>query len=140
MGRWTGTLLSRAAQRLREDFEARLSDLELKSKHYGILIALRDGPLTQVELGRALWIDRTTMVSMIDELARLELVERAAHPEDRRAHAVTLTAKGIEVERAATKAADEVEAEFFATLSEKERATLRELLDKITEEAKKDEG
>ena len=130
--------MGRAAQRFRESFEARLSDLDLKSKHYGILIALQDGPLTQTELSRALWIDRTTMVAMIDELARLELVERAAHPEDRRAHAVTLTSKGAAVQRAAALAADEVEAEFFAALGEKERAKLRELLEKITEE-KEDE-
>jgi len=131
LGKWTATLLSRAAQRLRDRFEERVADLGLRSKQYGVLILLQDGPLTQIEIARSLEVDRTTMVSLIDDLVRLELVERALHPEDRRAHAVTLTAKGREILEVATRAVDEVEAECLAPLSPAERTQLRLLLQKI---------
>ncbi len=131
LGKWTATLLSRAAQRLRDRFEERVADLGLRSKQYGVLILLQDEPLTQIEIARSLEVDRTTMVSLIDDLVRLELVERAPHPEDRRAHAVTLTAKGREVLEVATRAVDEVEAECLAPLSPAERTQLRHLLQQI---------
>ncbi|PQV63530.1 DNA-binding transcriptional regulator, MarR family [Abditibacterium utsteinense] len=131
LSRWTATLLSRAAQKMREGFEARVSDLGLRSKHYGALVLLQNGPLTQVEISRSLWVDRTTMVALIDDLTRLELVQRQRHPEDRRAHAVTLTPKGFEVLKLATQAVDATEAECFAPLSVHEREQLRALLQKL---------
>jgi DNA-binding MarR family transcriptional regulator len=131
LGRWTATLLSRAAQRMRERFEGRIAPMGLKSKHYGALILLKNGPLTQVEIGRSLWVDRTTMVGLVDDLMRLGLVERAPHPEDRRAYAVTLTPQGADVLQAATAAVDATEAECFAPLTSDEREQLRALLLKI---------
>ncbi|RYG75529.1 MarR family transcriptional regulator [bacterium] len=131
LGQWTATLLSRAAQQMREGFEERIAELGLKSKHYGTLILLKDGPLTQVEIGRSLWVDRTTMVGLVDDLMRLGLVDRAPHPEDRRAHAVTLTSQGQEVLEEATKAVDATEADCFAPLTSDEREQLRALLLKI---------
>lgn len=131
LSRWTATLLSRAAQQMREGFEERIAELGLKSKHYGTLILLQDGPLTQVEIGRSLWVDRTTIVGLVDDLMHLGLVERARHPEDRRAHAVTLTNRGQEALEQATRMVDKTEAEFFAPLSVDEREQLRALLLKI---------
>ncbi len=103
LSQWTVVLLSRVVERMRESFESRVAHLELRSKHYGVLLLLREGPLTQAEIGRGVRVDRTTMVSLVDELERLGLVERARHAEDRRAHAVTLTSKGREVEREASR-------------------------------------
>lgn len=131
LGRWTATLLSRVAQRMRDRFEEKVVALGLRSKHYGVLILLQNEPLTQIEIARNLEVDRTTMVSLIDDLARLELVERALHPDDRRAYAITLTEKGRQVLGVATRAVDEVEAECFAPLTRAEQKQLRELLQKI---------
>jgi len=71
LARWTATLLNRAAQKMRETFESRVAHLGLRSKYYGVLALLEDGPLTQIEIGRGLWVDRTTMVTLIDDLERL---------------------------------------------------------------------
>jgi DNA-binding MarR family transcriptional regulator len=131
LSRWTATLLSRAAQKMRESFESRVAHLGLRSKHYGVLALLEDGPQTQVEIGRGLWVDRTTMVLLIDDLERQGLVGRERHPGDRRAYAVTLTAAGREVLREATEVVDATEAEFFATLTAPEREQLRTLLGKL---------
>jgi DNA-binding MarR family transcriptional regulator len=129
--RWTATLLSRSAHRLRAKFESRVEPMGLRSKHYGVLILLQDGPMTQVEIGRNLWVDRTTMVAIIDDMTRLNFVERARHPDDRRAYAVTLTQSGREALKQAIQTVNEVEAEVFAPLSMEEREQLRILLQKI---------
>jgi DNA-binding MarR family transcriptional regulator len=131
LARWTATLLSRAAQKMRQGFESRVAHLGLRSKHYGVLALLEERPLTQIEIGRGLWVDRTTMVTLIDELESLGMVERERYPGDRRAYAVTLTEKGRKILREATEFVDANEAEFFAALSKPEREQLRALLAKL---------
>jgi len=131
LGRWTAPALRRVAQKLGERFECRVSQLGLRAKHYGVLLLLKDGPLTQVEIGRWLWIDRTTMVALVDDLVRLALVERGRHPEDRRCHAVSLTEHGRRVLEVAEREVDATEAECFAPLSLDERRQLKALLTKL---------
>lgn len=131
LSRLTATLLSRSAQKMRELFECRIAHLGLRSKHYGVLVLLQEEPLTQVEIGRGLWVDRTTMVSLIDELEHLGLVERGRHPADRRAYAVTLTELGRRVLEEATGIVEASETEFFASLEPVEREQLRALLNKL---------
>ncbi|BCM93254.1 transcriptional regulator SlyA [Abditibacteriota bacterium] len=129
--RWTGALLSRASQRVRDSFENRMSGSSLKSKHYGALILLEDGPKTQIELGRQLWVDRTSMVALVDELESSGDVKRERHPEDRRAYLIQLTEQGQTTLKRAREIADEVENEIFSTLSDTERNQLRGLLARL---------
>ncbi|RYZ77982.1 MAG: MarR family transcriptional regulator [Proteobacteria bacterium] len=129
--RWTGAILSRASQRVRDSFENRMSGSCLKSKHYGALILLEDGPKTQIELGRQLWVDRTSMVALVDELERSGDVKREKHPDDRRAYLIQLTEQGKTSLQHAREIADEVEDEIFSALSEEEREQLRELLARL---------
>jgi DNA-binding MarR family transcriptional regulator len=129
--RWTGALLNRAAQRVQERFESGLEPLGIRPKHYGVLALLENGPLTQIEIGRGLWVDRTTMVALIDDLERLGLVERERHPEDRRAYAITLTDRGREMLSQATGVVAATQEECFAALSRTEQEQLRALLAKL---------
>lgn len=131
LARWTAPLLRRVSLKMGERFECRVSQLGLRSKHYGVLLLLKDGPLTQVEIGRWLWIDRTTMVALVDDLVRLALVERGRHPEDRRCHAVSLTEHGRRILDVAEREVDETEAECFAPLTQDERRQLKALLTKL---------
>ena len=129
--RWTGSLLGRAAQRVRDSFESRLSGSGLKAKHYSALILLDDGPKTQIELGRMLWVDRTSMVALVDALESSGDVRRERHPDDRRAYLLQLTDAGRATLARARQVADEVEAEIFSALSEAERQQLRGLLARL---------
>lgn len=129
--RWTTAVLSRVAEKMRRTFEAKVQHLGLRSKHYGALILLESGPMTQVELGRGMAIDRTTMVSLVDDLSKLGLVERAPNPADRRAHAVTLTEEGRKVRQMAAEAVDATQEEILAPLTAEEREQLRNLLSKL---------
>ena len=131
LARWTGALLSRATLKLRARFEEEMAALDLRAKHFGVLALLQDGPRSQVEIGRDLMVDRTTMVALVDDLVRLGHVERGPHPEDRRAHAVTLTASGVKIFPKVLAIANALEDECLSALCEDERLTLRELLTRL---------
>ncbi len=131
MMRWTGAILGRVSQKVRDSFENRMSGSILKSKHYGALILLEDGPKTQIDLGRQLWVDRTSMVALVDDLEKNGDVKRERHPEDRRAYLIQLTEQGITTLARAREIADEVEDEIFSALSDEERDQLRRLLARL---------
>lgn len=127
-----GFLLGKAAQQAVELAERALRPLDLKVRHYGVLISLQDlGPLAQHELARLLRIDRTTMVAIVDHLERLGFVHRGLHQADRRMYQVQLTASGeaaVEQARGAIAGAD---AALDDRLSAQERAQLVILLRKL---------
>lgn len=125
-------MLSRAAQQMRDRFEAALAPLGLRAKHYGLLLLLQNsGPAPQVDLGRQLWVDRTTMVALVDDLEKQGFVARDRHPDDRRAHAVTITETGRRVLEKAVVVADAMEQTWLAPLSPAEREQLRDLLRRL---------
>src|SRR5919204_6922175 len=66
-----------------------LQSIGLTPALFGLLNVLgaRQGAIQQ-ELGSAMGIDPSTMVSLIDELERAGLAERRLHPTDRRAREV----------------------------------------------------
>jgi DNA-binding MarR family transcriptional regulator len=131
LAEWTAPLLSRAALRIRTRFEEKLAPLGLRAKHFGVLTLVQHEPRSQVEIGRDLLVDRTTMVALVDDLVRLSLVERGRHPQDRRAHAVTITARGREVLPRAAEIARETEHECLSALSSSEQEQLRALLARL---------
>jgi MarR family transcriptional regulator, lower aerobic nicotinate degradation pathway regulator len=83
---------------------------------------------TQRAIGTAMGIDPSTMVSLIDDLQRAGLASRRPHPNDRRAHAVTITAKGRRALERARTMAHQVEDEVLGGLSAGERRELLELM------------
>src|SRR5437867_10561261 len=63
----------------------------------------------QQQIGSAMGIDPSTMVSLVDQLERAGLAERRPHPQDRRAREVLTTPKGRRTLRRARELAEEVE-------------------------------
>ena len=53
--------------------------------------------LSQAELGRRLVVNKADMTGIVDRLERTGLVERSAHPSDRRVNLVRMTAEGEKV-------------------------------------------
>jgi DNA-binding MarR family transcriptional regulator len=68
------------------------------------------------------------MVATIDDLEELGLVERRAHPSDRRAYALHVTHAGRETLSRGREVVQEVQDELLAPLDETEREQLRSLL------------
>lgn len=124
-----GYLLGRAHQAHRLVAEAELAAVGLGVKEFGALSVLAgEGPLSQQRLGERQGVDRTTMVAVVDQLERNELVERRRDPADRRAYALQATAKGRRVLGKADEAAQRAEDRFLASISAVDRRQLKNLL------------
>jgi DNA-binding MarR family transcriptional regulator len=88
-------LLHRAAQRMRNATGEQAEKHGLQLRDYIVLSALHKTPdLTQIELAKALGLDKTTLMSQLDRLERTGLVVRRSDPRDRRARIPEITAAG----------------------------------------------
>src|SRR4051794_18924093 len=99
-----------------------LASLDLTPALFGLLNVLgtRDGAIQQ-ELGAAMGIDPSTMVSLIDQLEGAGLAKRRPCPRDRRAREITITPKGRRALERGRKTAAQVEDEVLSGLSAPER-------------------
>jgi DNA-binding MarR family transcriptional regulator len=127
-----GYLLHKAGLLLEEDVEKALGALGMRSRHFFVLAALAGGPeLSQQDLSRLLNLDPTTVVAVIDEMERNQLVERRRNPADRRRYNLILTDSGREVLATADRVATEVESAFFGALTDDEREVMRAMLGRM---------
>jgi DNA-binding MarR family transcriptional regulator len=98
------------------------------------VIAARRGAIQQ-ELGIALGIDRSTMVSLIDQLEGAGLARRQPSATDRRAREVAITLKGRRLLQRARELIAQVEDEVLAGLTSEERRELLALLRRALQSA-----
>jgi DNA-binding MarR family transcriptional regulator len=132
--RHTGFLISRMGMVAQKRFAERMNTLGLTPRMWGALNVLEaEGELTQHALGRCVGIDPSSMVGTIDELEGKGLVERRRHPNDRRAHALHLTAKGKRTLARGRELAAASQEELLAPLDAEERAQLHGLLLRLAE-------
>ncbi len=104
----------------------------LTLKHYGCLkVVAAEGPVSQQALGELMRVDRTTIVTLVDELEQSGFVLRRRNPTDRRAYALEATTEGREWLAAAGDAVASAENETFRRFVAGERAQLVELLRKL---------
>jgi DNA-binding MarR family transcriptional regulator len=124
-----GYLLKHAQLRLSELTASAMEPYGINGRQCAVLAAIDDRvPQSQQEVARRLGVDRTTMVSLIDELEEKGLVQRSPAPDDRRKNVVALTDVGHDTLRSATKATAEAERVFLAGVSDTDRATFRRIL------------
>jgi MarR family transcriptional regulator, transcriptional regulator for hemolysin len=126
---FTGQLLFRLWRASHVRASEALESLGLTPALFALLnvIAAHEGAIQQ-ELGATLGIDRSTMVSLVDQLEAAGLANRRPAATDRRAREVVITAKGRRLLRRARQLLSECEAEVLGGLSEKERDDLAALL------------
>jgi DNA-binding MarR family transcriptional regulator len=136
-----GAVLAWAAENAQEVANRAVEPLGLTVKHFGVMTFLRHetepggegGSLSQQAIGERLRIDRTTMVSLIDDLERAGYVKRERNPADRRAYVIKLTAAGRKAQARAEEAVDAHALQFFGQLTEAERQELHRLLGRLIE-------
>jgi DNA-binding MarR family transcriptional regulator len=111
--------------RVTEEFET----IGLTTASFAVLnfVAAHNGAIQQ-EIGTAMGIDPSTMVSLIDGLEGAALAQRRTHASDRRARAVTITSKGRRRLARARQTALDVEGQILGGLSARERAELKTLM------------
>jgi DNA-binding MarR family transcriptional regulator len=127
-----GFLLSWNGQRMAHGFAAALEPLGLRPPHFGVMTLIDSQPgCAQQQLVERSMIDASSMVAVIDELEYMGLAERRRHPDDRRKHAVCLTARGRRTLERARAAAIKLAQDVFAPLDSAELGELRRLLRKL---------
>lgn len=115
-----------------QNFGAVLEQDQISPGQLGVLLMVEANPgINQTQAGRALGIDRSTLVSIIDNLESRDLVARTPSPTDRRSHALMLTDAGARFLKDAAPRLAAHEAEIARNLSAAERATLISLLQRI---------
>ncbi|MGI5353060.1 MarR family winged helix-turn-helix transcriptional regulator [Streptomyces sp. CA-250714] len=109
-----------------------LARADARKWHYAVLASLQEyGPASQAELSRRSGIYRSDMVSVLNELAERDLVERAPDPDDRRRNIITISARGRRQLRLLDKVLDDLHDELLAPLSPAERDQLVRLLTRL---------
>ena len=125
-------LLHRAAQRMHSATGEQAEKHGIQLRDYIVLSALHKTPnLTQVELGKALGLDKTTLMSQLDRLERMGLVVRRNDPRDRRARIPEITEAGNALRANVAGACDEVEAAAVNNFSKDQVQVFRHMLFEI---------
>ena len=127
-----GYRLRLAQIRVFDDFVAALKPFALTPGLLGVLFLIRANPgIKQTDIARAMDLDRSTMVGVLDKLTKRDWVERRASSADRRVNGVWLTAEGGQALNEITQLLDTHEQRIAQRLSETERESLMGLLDKL---------
>ncbi len=122
-------LLKHAQMRLADLTAPALAPFGINGRECAMLIAIDErAPQSQQDVADRMNLDRTTMVTLIDDLERKGLVQRRPQPGDRRKNVVALTEVGRTTLAGATRAVAEAERRFLGPLSEDEAANFRAAL------------
>jgi len=113
-----GWLLNQASHVLATEMTAALAALDVTPRDVCALRTAATASFTQIELARAVGVDKTTMVVMLDELEAAGLAERRPSSTDRRARIVQVTGKGKRKLASAQRVVDRVQADVLATLGD----------------------
>ncbi len=99
---------------------------------FGLLVLVERNPgLSQMALARALGIDRSTLVPILNRLQARGLLVRHASPTDARTHALGLTPAGEKALARFARLVKAHEKQIASGLSASETRTLIELLEKV---------
>lgn len=107
-----------------------------RRQHFTVLTSLSEqGAASQAALGRRLWIDRSDLHAILNELERGGLVARVRDQQDRRRNLVTLTPAGQAALKRLDKRVDAAQKALLEPLSASDRRELRRLLELLVESA-----
>jgi DNA-binding MarR family transcriptional regulator len=127
-------LAGQAAQRAARLVGEALGEEGFRRHHFAVMTALaEDGAASQAELGRRVWLDRSDLHAVLNELERDGLVARTQDERDRRRNLVQLTPAGVKTLRRLDARVDAAQEEFLAPLTAKERSALMRLLAAVSE-------
>lgn len=130
---WLTSQVARQAQRLVSEA---LAQEGARRQHFTVLTSLAEqGPASQAALGRRLWIDRSDLHAILNELERDGLVRRIRDEQDRRRNVVALTPPGTAALKRLDKRVDAAQNALLEPLSAADRRELRRLLQQLVDGA-----
>ena len=121
-------LLNMAGHALANRLSAALEDVDLTPRMQCVLVHALEEERTQIQLAALADLDKTTMVSTVDELERRGLAERRPSTTDRRARIIAVTEKGRLAAEEAQRIVDRVHADALGALPAESRAAFVEAL------------
>lgn len=114
------------------DFAAAVSDYDITPTLFSALILIEANPgMKQTDLARAIQLDRSSVVSVIDKLEQQGIVIRRRAIQDRRSTSVALTAAGQQLLDEVRPRVLEHEARITAHFTPSEQTQLIQLLSRI---------
>jgi DNA-binding MarR family transcriptional regulator len=129
-----GYVLRRTQSAVFDDFAATFTAAgeALTPGEFGLLVLVdRNAGLSQMALARALGIDRSTLVPILDRLQARGLLMRHRSPTDGRTHALALTPVGEKALARFARLVRSHEKRIASNLSAAETRTLIDLLEKV---------
>jgi DNA-binding MarR family transcriptional regulator len=124
-----GYALRRAQLAVFDEAIRALAELDLRPAQFSVLALVGHRPgLRQSEVAAALGIQRANFVALLDRLEKRGLARRASAPNDRRCHALHLTAEGERVLARASARVAAIETRLDAKLGPGGRERLLDLL------------
>lgn len=113
-------------------FLQRMAPYGLKPVEFSVLTLIAHNPgITSRQLCTALGILPPNLVGLIKSLDKRGLIERRAHPTDRRAQGLHLSAAGRKLQKSAQATATQLENDAGSRLTATELDTLKSLLRKV---------
>lgn len=130
---WLSGQVTRKAERLVSDA---LAQEGMRRQHFTVLTSLAEqGPASQATLGRRLWIDRSDLHAILNQLEHDGLVNRVRDERDRRRNVVELTPRGAGTLKRLDKRVDAAQRVLLEPLSATDRHELCRLLEQLADGA-----
>ncbi|MGE8002231.1 MarR family winged helix-turn-helix transcriptional regulator [Lysinibacillus sp. NPDC093216] len=129
-----GFLSFKLAEALEENLEKYISEkYQMKSREVGIMIAVKENKLSQIQIGQILKLDKNSVRFFIDGLEERNYVYREKNPENRRENLICLTEHGGNLAEELLKTLSISENEVLNVLSLEEKELLKSILKKVYE-------
>jgi MarR family transcriptional regulator, lower aerobic nicotinate degradation pathway regulator len=128
---WLAGQVARRAEVLVGDA---LAQEGVRRQHFTVMTSLTEqGPASQATLGRRLWIDRSDLNAILNELEHDGLISRVRDEQDRRRNVVELTPRGAEALKRLDKRVDAAQRSLLEPLSVTDRHELIRLLGQLAD-------
>lgn len=126
-------MLHLTSRALRMAIDRRLKYLGLSQASWVAVAAIASAPnpLSQSELAQRLGVEGATVVTMIDRLVKLNLVQRVATAADRRKKLLVVTDQGKELYEKVRTEADALGKEILEDVDSQDMQTAMRVLEKI---------
>lgn len=125
-------LLGQAARRANDLVAGALAPDGIGRQHFAVLASLAEnGPASQADLGRRLWLDRSDTHAIVSELELSGLISRTADAADQRRKVVAITAAGKRSLKQLRRRVQSAQDQILEPLDAEEREQLIALLARL---------
>ena len=124
-------LLNEAGHVLSNRLAAALAEVGLTPRMQCVLVHALEEERTQIQLATLAGVDKTTMVSTVDELEKRGLAERRPAATDRRARIIAVTERGRRAAQEGQRIVDRVHGQALGAFDPANRAAFVEVLSEL---------